>query len=545
MRLKWWCSLVVVGLVAAAPAARAGEKPVTVEPGVVVRVKSLDTVLQNLKLLATLLGREQAALDIQGLIKAKVGAKGLQGIDMGRPVGAYVRFGQELEDLNGALLIPVADQKAFLTLLENLGMKPAKGNDGIYTLQTKQNIDLYLRFAKKYAYVSGINPENLSDKNLLDPAKVLAGAEDSVFSASVRLDKIPDTAKLLVVAALEQKLQELHEKAPAGETEAQKAFRKTALRQASKTVQMALKEGQLLRVDVNVGDGKKDLAVRVALGAVPGTELAKTLKAAGQSKSPFAGLMTKNAAFRGSVDTIFPDAVHKAFTKAIEEAAQKALADISNEAKRKQAQELLDALMPTVRAGKLDAFFGMAGPVNQHYTLLAAVQVKDGDKLGGVVHDLITAALKDMPEAHRQKIELDAATAGTVKIHRFELPRDPKSGKLLDDLPGDPNLYVAFRKDAVFLAIGQGALPALKEAVASTAGGTAPVFLFDFNVARMAGSLAQTAEQKQLAAKLFPAGSDSKIRLAVEGGAVLTVHINIGLDVLEFFAKMKEGKDKQ
>ena len=45
--------------------------------------------------------------------------KGLQGIDLKRPVGAYVRFGKELEDLSGAILIPVADQPAFLDLLDN------------------------------------------------------------------------------------------------------------------------------------------------------------------------------------------------------------------------------------------------------------------------------------------------------------------------------------------------------------------------------------------------------------------------------------------
>ncbi len=485
MRRTWFCGLVVVGLLAmaAAPAARAGDKPAADEPTVVIRVKSLDTVLQNLKLLATLLGREEAAQDIQGLIKAKVGAKGLQGIDLGRPVGAYVRFGKELGDFAGTLLVPVADAQAFLTLLENVGVTSTKGKDDIYTLQSKLNIDLYLRFAKKYAYVSVGNTDNLSDKNLLDPAKVLAVPEDSLISATVRLDQVPDFGKLLASDQLAKALQELQDKVPPPETEAQKQFAKAAVGYLAQTVADAFKDGQRVRLDVALDKDRKDLAVRMSLSAMPGTELAKAITTAGKSKSAFAGLMSQNAAFRGSVDTTFPPELHKAFARAIEDAAAKGIADMTDAPRRKQAQALVDALLPTVKAGQLDAFFGMAGPVGSHYTLLAAVKVKDGDELGAVVHKLVTAELKTMPAEQRDKIQLDVDTVGAIKIHKFELPRDPKTNKVLEDLPGDPNLFVAFRKDAVFLAIGPQSLATLKSAVAADATDTVPVFLFDFNVA--------------------------------------------------------------
>ncbi len=143
-----------------------------------------------------------------------------------------------------------------------------------------------------------------------------------------------------------------------------------------------------------------------------------------------------------------------------------------------------------------------------------------------------------MPAEEQKKIELDAATVGAVKIHRFEIPPDPKTGKIIEGLPGDPNLYVAFRKDAVFLAIGPTALATVKEAVGSEQVGSAPLFQFDFNVARMASTLAQTADQKALAAQLFPEGKDAPIRLTVDGGDALTLRLSVALDVLEFFAKM-------
>jgi hypothetical protein len=537
MRRVAGCFLVLVAILAAPHLARAGGAD---EPSVVIRIKSVDTVLQNLKLIATLVGQEQAATDILGLINAKAGKKGLEGVDTNRPLGAYVKFGKELDDINGALLIPVADQAAFVTLLENLATKPTKRKDGNYSLQAKE-VELFLRFANKYAYITHAS-ENLSDKSILDPAKVLAGSKDSLVSATIRLDQIPDAGRLFIMAGIEQQFDELDEKAPKDESEAVKTFRKAAARQVVRTVSDVLKEGHRGRLDVNVDEAKRDLSVKLTLAAQPGTDLAKTIKNAGLGKSPFAGLMPQNAAFRGSIDLMFPEALHQNFAKMIEEASKKGLADITDAAKRKQAKALVDSILPTIRAGQLDGFLGLAGPVNDHYTLLAALKVKDGDQIGKVVYDLVAAEMKNMPAAQRDKIKLDLDLAGSVKIHRVELPPDPKTGKVLDGLTGDPNLHVAFRKDAVFLAIGPNALATIKQAVTSEQSGTAPVLLFDFNVARMAPTIAKTPEQQKVAKQMFPAGKDANIRVVVEGGDMLSLRINVSLDVLEFLAKMNEGK---
>ena len=243
---------------------------------------------------------------------------------MTRPLGAYVRFGKELQDLSGAVLVPVADEKAFLALLDNVGMNPSKGKDGIYTLQTKQNIDLYLRFAKHYAYISGINTENLSDKKLLDPAKVLAGSADSVVTATVRLDQIDDTTKLIVLDQIAQAVQAQQEKALPGETPAQKEFRKLMLGQVGKTITDVFKEGQR-KLRHCPAEGEKGIALRLSLAAQPGTDLAKSIAAAGKAKSLFAGLLPQDAAFRVLVDATLPPAMHKAFTKTMEDAAERRL----------------------------------------------------------------------------------------------------------------------------------------------------------------------------------------------------------------------------
>jgi len=534
MRRFGWSALVLIGILAAPHFARAGDDA----PAVVLRVKSLDTVLKNLKLLAALVGQEQAAADIQGLIDKKTGKKGLEGIDMDRPVGAYVKFGAEVTDLNLAMLIPVADQNAFMTLLENLGTNPKKEKGGVYTLQAKDT-ELFLRFANKYAYITAFDRDNLLDKNLLDPAKALAGPKDSLLSASLRLDKLPDGARLIVVSALDEKIHEAIDSAPKEDSDAQKAFRKAALKQVGRTISDVITEGKAARVDINLDEVKKDISIKLSMSARPKTELAKTIQNAAAGKSPFAGLLPAGAAFRGSIDAVFPDALRTSFAKLMDEAAKKVLADIADPAKRKQTQQLIDAIMPSIRAGELDAFFGMTGPVKDHYTLLAAVRVQEGDKLGTMVESFIASEMKSMSPGDRAKIKLNVDSAGGVKIHKFELPPDAKTGTVLGGLPGDPNLHVAFRKDAAFFAIGPTALQTIKDAIANQQAGKAPVALFDLDIARIAPSLASTAEQKALASKLF-AGKESHVRVSIEGGDALTLQVNVGLEVLEFLAKVNE-----
>jgi hypothetical protein len=539
MRLKWLTGLALALLLAALPAAaRAGDRAAD-EPTVVIRIQSINTVFRNIKLLASLAGREEAGAQIEALIKAKAGKNGIEGVDPNRPLGAYVRFGKELEDLGGAILVPIADEKAFVTLLENLNLQPSKGKDDIYTVQAK-NVALYVRFANRYAYISGVNIDNLSDRKLLDPAKVLGGKEGVALSVGVRLDQVPDAAKLLAVQTFRQNLEDAQQKAPANETPAQKAFRLAASRQLLQSVENVLKDGKKVTLSLDINEQSKDFVVEFSLTGQGGTDLAKTLQNLGQSPSLFAGNLRKDSAIQGLAHAALPKPLRDEFLKVLDEGAKKGLDDIQDDAKRAQAQKLFDALRPTFAQAELDAFIGFAGPVGKFYTALAAVKVQDGDKLGATVHDLITDALKTMPAEQKDKVHLDETSVGGVKVHRFELPRDAKNEKAFDEVLGDNNLYVAFRKDAVFFAIGKEGLSTLKDAVAATGAKAGPVLRFDFDVPRMVPIIAKTPAQRDLAQKLFKSGEDGLIRFTITGGPALTARLTMRLNTLEFFAKAKD-----
>src|SRR5207237_314735 len=163
MRMRWLPALALVGLAAAPLPARAGEKP-DKAPMVVVRIRSIDAVLDNVKLLATLAGKEEFGRQLEGIIKAKTGPKGLEGIDTKRPLGFYTRIGSDLSDVAGVAMIPVSDEKAFLSLLENVGFPAKKAADGAYTIEPTGPlpVPLEFRFGNDYAYFTAINVDAIS-----------------------------------------------------------------------------------------------------------------------------------------------------------------------------------------------------------------------------------------------------------------------------------------------------------------------------------------------------------------------------------------------
>jgi hypothetical protein len=528
----------VLSIVLLAPGwVRAGEK--AAPPTIAVQVKSVEDLLKNLKTFLDFAGPKDAANQIEDLFKGKVGAKGLEGVDTKRPLGAFIRFGKELDDITGALMVPIADEATLTTLLTNLGLLGAKDKNGIYTMRTGKQFDVYLRFANKYLYVSAINSDNLLDKNLPDPAKALAAAQTTTLVASVRLDLLPDAARLLATASLDDALQKGIDKNEPGESAVQKEFRITLLRELNRTGGRLLSEGKELRFDLDIDAATKSVKLNFNLDGKADSDLAMLLQKLGQQKSPLAAIPQKDQATNGAAHFLLSDGVHKAFVKVIDETIERSLAGIQNEQKKKQADSLFKSMMPTVKSGEFNGGFAILGATPGSYTLLAAVKLKDGDALGKTLQDLLEDTLKDLPANEKAKVSLGVAEVGGVKVHRFELPKDALDDKFFKDVIGDNTLHLAFRNDALVVAVGKGGLDAVKSTLAAKEAVASPVLRFYFDMARMANSLAQTAAQKDLAKQIFRDPGDGVVQVQIEAGASLNVRVQMRLGVLEYLSKSK------
>src|SRR5262249_59104821 len=123
-------------LLPTAPARADGEAPA--RPAVIVRFSSLDRLTADARYLAKLADREELFRQVEALLKARTGEKGLEGLDPKKPIGFYAQVGPNGIDSTGALLVPVVDEKALLGQLENLDLKAQKDKDGVYSVTLEQ-----------------------------------------------------------------------------------------------------------------------------------------------------------------------------------------------------------------------------------------------------------------------------------------------------------------------------------------------------------------------------------------------------------------------
>jgi hypothetical protein len=540
MIARWFFSLALLSLVAIPASIRAGADAPADTPTLVVRVRSIDGLLSDFQYVANLAGREEEAKQLEGLFKSRVGPKGLEGIDTKRPLGLYGTLDPNLTESTAVVLIPVTDQKAFLGLLEGFNFKAKKEDDGIYSVTPEQiPFPVYFRFANNYAYATVREKTALNNNKLLDPKKILAGKENETLSAAFRIDQIPDVFKQLITSQIEVKLAELEDQKQPGETEAQRKLRVQASKESARQITSLINEGGELALRIGINRQANDLYAELSLSGKPNSELATTIAASAGTESLFAGLVNRNSAVEIFIHGAIPPNARQQLVKTVDESVHGALEKEKDPNKRQVAEKLYNAILPTLKAGELDAAVELRGPTeNKHYAAIAALKLKDGRKLDKVLRDL----REQVPQPERDKIKLDAESAGSVKIHRLDVQQqfDEQAKKLFGDNP----IYIAVRDDALLLTGGEGGLTLLKNSLTSKSG-IMPPFKLNLSIARLAPLMGakQKADMNAVARKAF--GSTGKnndtIQFSAEGGRTAKIRLDIKADVIKFFSLLDKA----
>ena len=301
-------------------------------------------------------------------------------------------------------------------------------------------------------------------------------------------------------------------------------------------LQAAINDGQELSFEIDIDKKTQQLRIDLVFSARPGSDLAKTIQQFGAARSLFGGLLHKDAALNALIHFSLPEKLRGQFTAFVQEAAKKALEESKDKERDKKLQlsKLFEALLPAVEAGELDAAVSLRGPTRGRYTLVAGVKVKRADALMKTVF----AILKDLPPGEQNLLKLNADKAGDVAIHRFDVQKhfDAKAKELLGENP----IYFAFRKEAIFLALGDDGLKAIKEAVQAPTV-TGPPIVLEMSLGRLMQLFGKTDEERQAAEKLLRQGND-RLRVTVEGGEVLRVRLEMSLAAIATFGQMGAQK---
>jgi hypothetical protein len=547
MRSRWLPCAALMLFLAAPPACLAAPKPEDNKPpkadgpGLVVRIRSIDGLLDDFYYVAKLVGKEEEAKQLQKMVEGRVGKEGLAGIDTKRPMGAYGTIGPAVHDSTAVALIPIADEKAVLGLLENLNLKAEKGDDDVYTVMPEKSpVPIYFRFANKYAYVTAQNKDTLDPKKLLAPTAVFPKGDQALLTITARIDKIPKGLKQAYLAQMEEALAKAKEEKVTGDTEAEKSLQRELIDGMGQLFTMLTNEGEAVELKLDLDRKTDEFIFELSLSGVEDSSLAASIKKIGQAKSVFGGLKAKDSAISGLIHMGLPEKIRKAMEPAIDEAIKKELEKETDKTKRDEEEKVVKALLPSLKAGELDAAFDFRGPSKDNlYTVVGGLKVKDGKELEKVVRK----AAADAPEADKKKIKFDAAKAGDVAIHQADI-----SGDLDADakgILGDSPAYFAFRDDALLIAFGPDALAAIKEAATLKPQVGRPFYL-EVSLARFAPIMEkETPGAAQAVEEAFGKNTDAdKIRIAIEGGERFRLRLSGKAQLLKFFALMDEAKKK-
>ncbi|MFO0807017.1 MAG: hypothetical protein U0746_00165 [Gemmataceae bacterium] len=538
MRLR---SIVVLGAltIGFALPARAADPA---EPTVVLRFKSIDGMIADAKYVLGLAGQGELGKQLEALIDSQAGPKGLvgTGLDTKKPFGVYVNVGAAGVDSTGAILIPVADEKAFVAFLgeqlETKGVKLSRGSDGVYTLTSDAApVSAFLGFSEGYAYVTVIDKDPIAGGKRLSPAKIFPANDTALIGLTARLDRIPDLLKQLGFGLLENRLAD-HKEAQPGESEAVTKKRGTAIDQFAECLKGWIDQAGTLSIAASVDRKSEELAFDASLTGKPGTDLAASIQGLSTATTRSLG---NGLAGEFGVNIAIPDKMREATAIYVETLFKDAMSKEKDVVKKALLRKAFDAVLPTIKAGQVNIMAGLNGPKpDGKYSLLLGMQLAEEKKVEGLVKEMYPS----VPPEIREKIKLDAETIAGTPVHIVNAPNDltPDIRRVFGD---SATVQIAFPKEMVVIGLGNDASAVLKSVLTDTGRRPAPPMSVEGSIVKLAPLDRDNAGAAvKVAKEVFgsaASGSDA-IRVSIQGGSSLHFRASVKGLALKYAGMLKD-----
>ena len=510
------------------------------------RLGSIDSMMETFYLLADRVGRNEEAKQLEKVLKAGTGPNGIQGLDPKRPMGVYGSIGPNGVDSEAVLAVPSLDDEKMLSaitlLASGLGGQVEKGKGGgAHVLNLNQSpFPIYFRFEKKYCWATLRDESIIAPAKLPDPESFLKAQPGSLISLKFDLAGVPEGLRQMAVDQLKEKIAEARDQSPPEETPKQKELRLQIASGIEEGLVAFLKEGGALSVEMGHDKASDEIFASTQLIPKAGDELAKAWNNLTDAETIGGGLVKSGGTLSLSMNLKVPSSLLKSFGAAVEELRNQALEKEKDPAKKELARNMFDAMMPTLKAGKLD--FGMAlspSKGDDHQTMLLGMRVEEGAKVEDLVRKL--AAVPTQPDG--DKVTLDVGKASGIALHKVEQGANSDQGA--KDLLGTTPGFFAVRPDAILLGAGPDGFAKLKDAIDSKKG-PSPLFACEVAFAHFAKINDRNLPKKKIedaVKKSFGKDPESdRVKILVESKDGLKLSFRLKTPVLTFFNEMDPNK---
>jgi hypothetical protein len=497
-------------------------------PAVTFQVKSvahvLDDIKAGIKYTAGPLG-DRFLDEFNRDFEKTFGKEGFDGIDVTKPAGGYMHFGDTPEEIQVVLLFPTADEKKVVALVNRTMFRAEAvgGKPGLYKVDIPGDpapFPIRLRLHDGYAYVGfNVADAGMAPTALVSAAKVIDPLEKATLVARGLPGKVP--------AAFYKNIRELLVE---NLTEAKRSAERFEGKWAADLIGGF--EGLILQGLGHLETSTDALTWRLSFDRTTatftdeetytpkvGTPFAEEIAKWGPTVNRFAGLADDKAAAWGV--TKFPvfNANIRTIATALLDGAEKEYPKVIPESGHALVKEAIALGKRTVAKGEGDLGVVLHGPDKDgKFTLVCGVAADDPS---GVEKEL-KALAKTVPV--KDVFAFDVAKVGDVAVH------EAKVGALLP-----PEMQKVFGEKAVVcLGVGKDVLyaaigPDARAKVTAAAGmklGPAAAFDARYNPAKLT-TFVKLVEEEMAGHVANGLGSDDKMvpfwTTTVTGGTELTV----------------------
>jgi len=517
---------------------------IAADPPIVFQVQPFGRVLDDLRGAADHVGGMPAIKLVNKQLKEVFGEKGLEGLDINRPIVGYVILAPKPEDIATVIALPITGEKDFLALCERAnGSKPTPiGKEkGVYELPPlNRQHQALMRFADQYAYIAyGNNPAaHIEAKALVPMAKLFDPAERGLAAVRVHFDRIPLAVKLAAPALFAEVKKTLFR--GSDDDAIFKAIMPEVEKLLARYGKLVL-GGDVLTARLLLDLPAGDIAVEATLTAKPDTELAKMIAAYKAVPNRFASLATHpdTAAAWHMQMPLFAPEVRAAAAAGLDEGRKDIVADAPQGAKT-AVEEAFKGFIRVVKKSELDVAIALRGPNKDGwFHAIGAISFDDTEKPGTLEKEIKAFFQKQAPQDEQDRMKWDADKAGKVNIHTYHWP---EGGFFFFDftkfLGGDKCFAAfAFAPDGIVAVVGPDPIPVLKTVLAAKPVAR-PVLEMMVNPSRVVKAFEKFVgeDDRNRDELVNMIGKEDKLlsaaTIAVEGGKQLKVTYTMSLRVL-------------
>ncbi len=509
-----WAVVAAVGLAAAVQA-----EPL--KPAVEVRLLGASDLVPVIEYVGGLVGQKDQFEQIGGLVKTFAeNEKGLEGLDLKRPLGAYAVVTEKVEESTVVLMIPVADADAVVALMSGkLSLDPKKDEKtGTYSVEVPNfPATVYFRFNDGYMYATLRSADGVDKAKLIAPKTFFADKMPGVIAAKVHFDRIPADLRKAVYGQLELQLKE---GAKNNADPAQKRINEFLIDAGVDAVKTLLTEGDTLTAAIDVEPKSDDIKLAVTITPKGGSTLSKTFASFADRDSGVTAAVAavKNPVLALGLNFTLPPETKKKFAALVDGLAKDAVDNAKGD--EKAALEMVtNSVLPTLRAGDLQLGLVTTDAGKGKVGLTAAVKTVDGKEI-----EKTAKFFGQFLPADQAEFTGDVEKAGERNVHKLKFAKGegvPFGSDTLWVLTGDDLLAVqtADKADGV-------------KAIGATKPAKTPMLAFEVSLVRFAGLVnsANADTIKNVVNSVFEGGKTDgldTLRVTATGGKEFTLTTTI------------------